>query len=420
MLKFTLPFFNKTCYTGLATEKIEVGLTMMKKRVIGVLLTVVMSLSVVLSVSASTQEQITNAKAEQEAAEAALAETQNEITDLESKKSELENYLTDLNKQLTDLDASLTDIQSEIEAKEVELERLQAALGRAKEQEAKQYEEMKLRIRYMYENSSTTLLESLFSSNSIAEFLNRAETISQISEYDREQLDTYKATKASIEEREQAIFADKEVLLQLKSESEQKQAEIAALATSTDAKISEYASIISQEEMIASDLQAQISEQTTLLQHLEEKAAEEQRKAEQEAARQATIKAAEEQRVEDEQEAIEAGKIIEEERAEQERLENAIENGTYLGNFKLTAYCACSSCCGQWAGGATASGTTPTAGRTVAMAGVPFGTKLLINGTVYTVEDRGTPYGHVDIFFDSHSAALSFGRQYADVYQINY
>ena len=55
MLKFTLPFFNKTCYTGLATEKIEVGLTMMKKRVIGVLLTVVMSLSVVLSVSASTQ-----------------------------------------------------------------------------------------------------------------------------------------------------------------------------------------------------------------------------------------------------------------------------------------------------------------------------------------------------------------------------
>ena len=180
----------------------------MKKRVIGVLLTVVMSLSVVLSVSASTQEQITNAKAEQEAAEAALAETQNEITDLESKKSELENYLTDLNKQLTDLDASLTDIQSEIEAKEVELERLQAALGRAKEQEAKQYEEMKLRIRYMYENSSTTLLESLFSSNSIAEFLNRAETISQISEYDREQLDTYKATKASIEEREQAISAD--------------------------------------------------------------------------------------------------------------------------------------------------------------------------------------------------------------------
>ena len=54
----------------------------------------------------------------------------------------------------------------------------------------------------------------------------------------------------------------------------------------------------------------------------------------------------------------------------------------------------------------------------MAMAGVPFGTQLLINGNVYTVEDLGTPYGHVDIFFDSHSDALAFGLQYADVYQL--
>ena len=92
--------------------------------------------------------------------------------------------------------------------------------------------------------------------------------------------------------------------------------------------------------------------------------------------------------------------------------------GTYLGNFKLTAYCNCAICCGT-AGNATASGTMPVAGRTVAMAGVPFGTKLLINGNVYTVEDLGTPYGHVDIYCSSHSEALSFGLQYADVYQLN-
>ena len=92
--------------------------------------------------------------------------------------------------------------------------------------------------------------------------------------------------------------------------------------------------------------------------------------------------------------------------------------GTYLGNFKLTAYCNCASCCGT-AGNATASGVMPVAGRTVAMAGVPFGTKLLINGNVYTVEDLGTPYGHVDIYCGSHSEALSFGLQYADVYQLN-
>ena len=78
-------------------------------------------------------------------------------------------------------------------------------------------------------------------------------------------------------------------------------------------------------------------------------------------------------------------------------------SGTYLGRFKLTGYCSCSICTGQWSGGSTASGTTPTAGRTIAMGGVPFGTKLMINGQVYTVEDRGTAYGHVDIFCSSHS-----------------
>ena len=57
--------------------------------------------------------------------------------------------------------------------------------------------------------------------------------------------------------------------------------------------------------------------------------------------------------------------------------------------------------------------------RLYAMGGVPFGTKLRVGGTVYTVEDRGTPYGHVDIFFDTHSEALAFGLKYMDVYQLD-
>ena len=91
---------------------------------------------------------------------------------------------------------------------------------------------------------------------------------------------------------------------------------------------------------------------------------------------------------------------------------------TYLGNFTLTAYCGCARCCGV-AGNLTASGTVPTQVRTVAMGGIDFGTKLLINGVVYTVEDRGTSYGHVDIFFNSHQDAVNFGMQSADVYLLS-
>lgn len=90
--------------------------------------------------------------------------------------------------------------------------------------------------------------------------------------------------------------------------------------------------------------------------------------------------------------------------------------GEYLGKFKLTSYCTCAVCCGQWANGVTASGAMPTEGRTVAMAGVPFGTRLVIGGQIYVVEDRGTPYGHVDIFKNVHEECSQFGVQYADVY----
>lgn len=101
-----------------------------------------------------------------------------------------------------------------------------------------------------------------------------------------------------------------------------------------------------------------------------------------------------------------------------EKVKLPYDGSEYLGNFKLTAYCKCSKCCGKWSGSPTASGAWPSEGRTVAMGGVSFGTKLLINGHIYTVEDRGTPYGHVDIYFESHSACNQFGRQYADVYRV--
>lgn len=91
----------------------------------------------------------------------------------------------------------------------------------------------------------------------------------------------------------------------------------------------------------------------------------------------------------------------------------------YIGKFKLTAYCACSKCCGQWAdaNATTASGTSAVQGRTVACNSLPFGTRIVINGNVYVVEDCGGMASNViDVFFNSHQEALNFGVKYADVY----
>lgn len=81
-----------------------------------------------------------------------------------------------------------------------------------------------------------------------------------------------------------------------------------------------------------------------------------------------------------------------------------------LGVYKISAYCPCIKCCGK-TDGITASGTQATAGRTAAMNGVPFGTRIVIDGHEYTVEDRGGGLGKkiIDIYFDSHEEALNSG-----------
>lgn len=85
--------------------------------------------------------------------------------------------------------------------------------------------------------------------------------------------------------------------------------------------------------------------------------------------------------------------------------------------FTATAYCSCRKCCGKWADGITASGTTATAGRTIAVDKkvIPLGTHVLINGVEYVAEDTGVKGKRIDVFFDSHSEALEFGRQKVEV-----
>ena len=86
-----------------------------------------------------------------------------------------------------------------------------------------------------------------------------------------------------------------------------------------------------------------------------------------------------------------------------------------LGRWKLSAYCP-ERCCNGKNAHRTASGEPMVVGDTVATSRLPFGTKLKINDHVYTVTDRGVPYGQVDILHESHKAANAFGIKRAEVY----
>ncbi len=102
-----------------------------------------------------------------------------------------------------------------------------------------------------------------------------------------------------------------------------------------------------------------------------------------------------------------------------------------LGNYKLTAYCSCEKCCGKYAlnrpvdengkeivYGASGCALRPNHSIAVDTNIIPYGTRVLINGQEYVAEDRGGNIkgNRIDIYFDSHEEARSFGVQYAEVY----
>ena len=111
-------------------------------------------------------------------------------------------------------------------------------------------------------------------------------------------------------------------------------------------------------------------------------------------------------------------------------LENKKES---LGEFKLTAYCSCEKCCGEWAlnrpkdenGKDIVYGSTGTilvAGTSIATdpSVIPYGSQVEINGHIYTAHDTGGAIqgNRIDVYFDSHQDALNFGVQYADIYLV--
>lgn len=101
----------------------------------------------------------------------------------------------------------------------------------------------------------------------------------------------------------------------------------------------------------------------------------------------------------------------------------SVRVGESLGSVVTSGYCNCSICCGQWAGGPTASGAYPQANHTIAVDAsdpfVPMGTKVIMNGVEYTVEDTGAfaRYGvQFDVYYADHASASAHGHQTWEAY----
>lgn len=166
------------------------------------------------------------------------------VDKLEDEASGLESELSDLEKELKTLDQELNQIVSKIKTTNSELKKVREDLAVAKGQEAVQYESMMTRIKYMYENGNTTMLEMLFSSKCMAEFISKAEYFSAITDYDRKLLEEYNENRETIAANEAKLEESQKHLKSLQKELTVKEEALDSKKSATSAELSAYAAKI--------------------------------------------------------------------------------------------------------------------------------------------------------------------------------
>ena len=204
------------------------------KSMVGLALAAVMVCSPVFSVKADTEDEI-------EAAE-------QKADELESQKEAAESEKAELSERLDTIIAEMKDTQEKLLAKEEEVEQVENELIQARIDAENQYESMKVRIKFMYEGGNTQLIEMLFESESMGDFLNKAEYISQISEYDRNELIRYQDTVKRVEEKEARVQAEYDELSDLQEQLVNQQAEVEDLIESNAAQIEDIQSQIDENQ----------------------------------------------------------------------------------------------------------------------------------------------------------------------------
>ena len=206
------------------------------ERISAILLTVLLVCSCFSPLSMTVADESSDAKAAYEAKlkeakerkkeyEDAKKEAEETVAEFKEKKADIESYIMELDLKLNDISLKLFDLQQDIEETNKKLEKTKKALRKATERKDKQYETMKARIRYLYENGEPSILDVLLDASSLTDLLNGVEYLSAIHEYDNSLYDSFK----EYEQEE----ADQKALLEVSLEELKSMEESALLEQDT-------------------------------------------------------------------------------------------------------------------------------------------------------------------------------------------
>ena len=162
-----------------------------------------------------------------------------DIESLEDQTSALESELQGINQEILSLSEEISSTEMQVEILNGEIARTEDSLAKAETNEQKQYDDMKTRIKYMYENGNATLLEMLFSAEDMADFLNKADFIENLSQYDRDALNELIDVHQQIEEQMKSLEEQQASMADLQDDLADKQAELQAKAQQTSTNLQE-------------------------------------------------------------------------------------------------------------------------------------------------------------------------------------
>lgn len=188
-------------------------------------------------------------------------EAESQQQDLENSKAEAQAYIDKVDKELTALATEMYETSQKLENTQKKIKKTKKKLKNAKESINTQYDDMKLRIKYMYENGDTQMMDLLLNSGSFTDFLNKAEYITELSQYDRKMLEKLKKTKKEIADAKSTLEKEEKNLVAMQKQQESDKSALESLSASKQQELAQYDELISHNEDTAKSLENEISAQ---------------------------------------------------------------------------------------------------------------------------------------------------------------
>lgn len=245
----------------------------MRKRVLSVLLIFILSLGYSVQAFAASVSEV---QQEQEETQEQLEEVNERMEGIENQKDVVAKELTVLDTQLVDILTSISICEDEIAAKEDQIDEVKVELEAAQEKELTQYEDMKTRIRFMYEKGDQAYVQIFLEAGSLPEMLNKASYVEKLYEYDRKLLQEFQNTKLEVAAYKEELELEEANLLTSQKELKEQQQYLENMIAEKRATVANFDSQLVQAKQEAKNYKEQIKIQNERIRQLEEQEREEQ------------------------------------------------------------------------------------------------------------------------------------------------